>query len=122
MTWQPDGQPKSLMCSQSGILDIARNYGQSVNFSWNNAWSCEDNLALPGGYIGVSVVGYMNGQVCGRSGTYYSNTTTSAWQLWINLCSNPGGSQTFFTQPWEYGWNGINYTKSSGPNSPVRTY
>lgn len=108
---------------QSAILDVARNYGQMVSKNYLGTSSCGGaNRTLPSGYLGIGVEGYRNGALCGFSGIYYSNVATSAWQLWITLCSNPSGTQDFYTRAIGYGWSGSGYVQSSGVYSPSQNY
>jgi len=107
------------MCDQSGILDTARNYNQALSKTTS---SCSTSRLLAAGYLGSEVAGYRDGSFCGFSGVSYSTTTTAGWQLWATMCSNPSGTQEFWTVGYAYGWNGSEYLLSSGTTSPKQNY
>jgi len=109
----------SNLCWQSGVTDPAKNYGQVVNI-WagnpNNSRCDNGNVSVQPNRIGISVSGYRDGAFCGSSSYYTNSVFTSAWQLWITLCSDPAGQQFFTTTakaegmldnltfPWVYGY------------------
>jgi hypothetical protein len=106
----PPGHSKISVCVQSGIVDVARNYTQGVskNFVLN---SCSGaSHTLPSGWIDVALSGYRSGAWCGDTIDYYSTVNTSAWQVWVYICSNPSGTQSFHTGGWTWIWNGSGYT------------
>jgi hypothetical protein len=107
------------MCDQSGILDTAVNYNQALS---KTTTGCSYIKDLPAGYLGSEVGGWRDGSFCGFSGVYYSTSTTSAWQLWATMCSNPSGLQEYWTIGWAYGWNGSDYYMSAGLTSPHQNY
>ena len=123
-SWIPPGYAASDLCDQSGIVDTARNYNQAVSLHHltNNYICNQSNITLPSGYLGTQVAGYRDGTLCGFSQVYYSTVATSAWQLWITLCSNPSGLQTFYSAGWPYGWNGTGYTSGGSTTSPSQNY
>jgi hypothetical protein len=120
--WYPPGYGQSTLCDQSGIVDTARNYNQAVSKYYTNGTCGPTNITLPSGYLGTQVSGYRGGVFCGVSSIYYSTVATSAWQLWITLCSNPSGLQAFYSVGWPFGFNGSGYTSGGGTTSPSQNY
>lgn len=118
-TWIPPGYTSTAMCDQSGILDTAVNYNQALS---RTTTACSYIKNLPAGYLGSEVGGWRDGSFCGVSGVYYSTSTTSGWQLWATMCSDPSGLQEFWTTGWAYGWNGSDYNLSAGLTSPHQNY
>lgn len=122
----PAGQPYTDYCLRSGIVSTARDYGQ-IN-SYNNGGGAHDCAgpvtALPNGYIGVAVEGFMNGASCGQPSMFFYNTAPADnWQLYDTRCSNPPGTQNF--QSLSYGsiYDGTRYFGPySGPMSPSQPY
>lgn len=126
--WSPPGSTTTAMCEQSGMVDIARNYGQALAKVNSN---CATSRTLPPGYIGVLVDGYIETspgsgfyQLCGNSGWYLNNVATAGWQLWITLCNNPSGTQTFYSEALGEGYNGSGYSRGNlyGVRSPFQNY
>jgi len=125
--WYPPGYSHSMLCDQSGIVDTARNYNQAVSKYYTVAGYCgPTNITLPSGYLGTQVSGYRDdgsgGVYCGISSIYYSTVATSAWQLWITLCSNPSGLQAFYSVGYPYGFDGAGYVSGRGTTSPRQSY
>ena len=80
------------------------------------------NLTLPSGWIGLQVGGYRNGGLCGWQ-EQYNNQSDSWWVQQWNLCSNPSGTQTFYSDAAGLVWNGDNAYASWGwQNSPSLTH
>jgi hypothetical protein len=119
--WPIPGGGVASKCVQSGIVDVAQNYAQTVSRNYI-PYSCSGaSHTVPSGYLGTLVYGYRDGSFCGSSGIYYSNVATSAWQLWATECSNPAGSQTFKTLGFGYTWDGSGYSSFS-VWSPAQNY
>jgi hypothetical protein len=121
--WLPPGQSTNTsVCVQSGIHDVAQNYAQIVIKNYV-AGSCSGaNRNVPSGYIGTQLYGYRDGSSCGSTAVYYSNVSTSAWQLWATMCSNPAGVQTFRTLGGGWYWNGSTYNQAGFVFSPNQSY
>jgi hypothetical protein len=108
------------VCDQSGMVDVARNYGQTVMKVFSGSPSCSTaNRSLPSGWIGTRLSGYRSGSYCGTTGVLYSNVATSAWQVWSYICSNPSGTQSFYTRTWGYLWTGNGPDNGYLPGGPV---
>ena len=121
--WHPPGYADTALCVQPGIVDTARNYSQSVTKNYVGSGSCSgSNRALPSGWIRTQVAGFRSGALCGYSGWYYSNVQTSSWQIWIQMCSNPSGTQVFHTRGYGGGWYGDGYVGGAGVTSPSQNY
>lgn len=85
------------LCTQAGIIDVAKNRSEAQSRR-STGPNCSGSLTnVPSGYLAVSVAGYRNGAYCGDSGNYYSNQAYSRWWVTWQACSNPSGSQTFYT-------------------------
>ena len=119
--WIPNSGPYASVCVQSGIHDVAVNYGQIVIKNWVSGSCSGSNRNVPSGFLGTSLVGY-GPSYCGATDTYYSNVSTSAWQLWASLCPNPSGLQSFHTLAYGYYWTGASYQFSGGWTSPSQNY
>lgn len=117
----PPGYGMTSLCGQAGIVDVASNYGQSISKNYVAGACSGASKTLPSGWLAVENWGYKDGAYCGTSGRSYSSVATAAWQLWISLCSNPAGTQSFNTRVWATAWVGNGYL--GGPVlSPSQNY
>ena len=85
------------LCTQAGIIDVAKNQSEAHARLDAGSNPCGTSTAVPAGYLAVSVAGYRNGAYCGDSGNYYSNGAYADWWVTWQACTNPSGSQTFYT-------------------------
>jgi len=122
--WTPAGYTLTNLCVQAGEVDVNRNYGQAQAWVFSGSTNCSGTTrTLPSGWLGVFVEGYRDGAYCGSSGWYYSSQATWAWQLWITLCSNPSGQQSFVSYASGAGYDGsTGYYRSSPVASPAQNY
>ena len=120
--WFIPGGGQASKCGQSGIVDVARNYMQTVSRNYISGSCSGASHSVPSGYLGTSLYGYKDGSGCGYSGIYYSTVATSAWQLWITMCSNPSGTQTFYTLGYGWFYNTGGYDLIGGFQSPSQNY
>lgn len=118
----PGGRGTASVCAQSGIIDVAQNYAQTVSRNWISGSCNGASKVVPSGYLGTDLWGYRDNSSCGYTGIYYSNVATAAWQLWATECSNPAGSQAFKTLGFGYYWNGSSYFFIGGFYSPAQNY
>lgn len=117
-------EPVTDYCARSGIVDVARNYGQILAYTnGGGAHDCAGAVnSMPTGWIGVSVEGYRNGVFCSQSGVFTNSSPQSNWQLWATQCSNPAGVQSFQTVSLIFPYDGANYHTHVGPTSPIGNY
>ncbi len=111
--WPPGySPPAASACIQSGMVDTAQDYSQAQERGWVDQ-SCRGSPHyVPSGYLGTRVSGYRDGAYCGTSQYYYNTQTAFGWQLWISLCSNPSGTQSFYSIGWGTFWDGYGYWRS----------
>lgn len=123
-TYDPYGaEPNTDYCSRAGIVDTARNYAQVLAYLAGGSDCIGTTNQLPSGWIGVEALGYLNGSLCASSGFYYSTQAASNWQLYITLCSNPAGSQSFRTASIISFYDGTSgYRNYVGATSPTQSY
>lgn len=76
--------------------------------------SCSSGYAVPGGYLGASFYGYMNGSFCGVGGPAYTTGTTSDFGIGGAICGNPSGLQNFFTNGYSDFYKGPSYPYNNG--------
>lgn len=108
--WQ-GGRTVSL-CTQAGIIDVAQNRSESQS-RLSSGPNCSGSLTnVPSGYLAAGVSGFRDGSYCGYSGNYYSNASYARWWVTWQACSNPSGTQTFYTSAW-----GAIYNDGSGGGS-----
>ena len=98
----PGASDFASVCGQSGIVDVATNYMQTVIKHYASNSCAGSSYTVPSGWIGSKVNGYKDGTICGQSSIHYSTVNTSAWQLWQAACSNPPGVQTWKTHGYGY--------------------
>ena len=77
---------------------------------------------LPGGWIGVRVTAWQDGNFCGTSGYSYSSGSQSNWQYWVNQCANPAGLQNFQSRADITMYTGGAYVNATGVFSPIEAY
>lgn len=120
----PPGYTATAVCDQEGIVDTATNYAQAVTKVYQGTGNCTGaNQSLPSGWIGTYVSGYRDGAYCGSNGWSYSTVATSAWQVWVALCTNPAGTQTFHTVGAGKAWDSSGqYYGGVFHNSPSQNY
>jgi hypothetical protein len=94
-----------LLCTDAGIIDVAKNQSEDKVRSSTGTNCPFPSRVVPSGYLAVSVAGYRDGAYCGDSGNYYSNAAYSDWWVTWQACSNPSGSQTFYTDGRGAIWN-----------------
>lgn len=115
--------PATAACSQSGVVDTAKNYTIVMQKNWIASGDCTGSFRTVGsGYLGAGVHGYRNGAYCGGSGIYWNDVSTGGWQLWIAMCTNPSGSQYFETWPENWWYDQTNWKMYRGPWSPKGWY
>lgn len=121
--WTPAGYSQTNLCEQAGEIDTNQNYGQVQGWV-NNNFNCIGTAQyLPSGWYGIKVDGYRDGAYCGSSGYYYSTTYAFGWQIWITLCSNPSGAQSFTTTATGIGYDGTGgYWSGRTVTSPAQNY
>jgi hypothetical protein len=121
-TWTPAGYPQTSLCQQAGEVDVNRNNGTAQSRSYNT--SCAGSArTLPSGWLGINLDGYRDGAFCGSSGYYYSSSATWSWTLWVTLCSNPSGTQSFTTKARGVGYDGSSgYWSGATTTSPAQNY
>jgi hypothetical protein len=120
--WFIPGGTTASKCGQSGIVDVAKNYMQTVSRNFITGSCAGGSHTVPSGFLGTSLYGYKDGSSCGGSGIYYSTVATSAWQLWITMCSNPAGTQAFKTLGYGWFYNSLDYDLIGGFTSPIQNY
>jgi hypothetical protein len=120
--WIPGQGVYASVCMQPGIIDVAQNYSQIVIKNWISGSCSGANRNVASGFIGMQLQGLRDGSVCGTTSVYYSTVSTSAWQLWATMCSNPSGSQSFKTFGLGYYWNSLDYNTAGWWASPSQNY
>jgi hypothetical protein len=120
----PAGEPTTDYCARSGIVDVARSYGQiNAYVNGGGAHDCVGTAnSVPSGWLGVQVSGYRDGALCSTSSFYYSTSAANNWQLYVTLCSNPSGTQEFYSRSTIKAYDGQSYWQSTGPFSPIQNY
>jgi len=120
--WVNDPSYTANMCERAAILDTAVNL---ANVQTHSTSSCtSSSLNVPSGYLGSNAYGYRDGSFCGSSGNYYSSTATWGFQVSYQACSNPAGTQTFYTIGYDAIYNdgsgggavGYNWFSQSSPS------
>lgn len=108
-------------CIKSTIADVADNKAYTrtaVNFN-----KCGSPVqSLPSGYLGARADGYRDGAYCGTTDYYYNSSSTYVFGVGSHLCSNPSGTQTFYTQARGRLWNGSGYSYLGSQASPNQNY
>jgi len=117
-------EPVTDYCARSGIVDVARNYGQVLAYdNGGGAHDCVGTVnSMPTGWIGVAVEGYRDGVYCATSQSYFNSSPASNWQLWATMCTNPSGIQNFQTVSLIFAYDGSSYRTGVGPTSPAQGY
>jgi hypothetical protein len=89
------GYPGTTHCTQATIEDVATNMS---HVRAHNGSLCTSPLrVLPTGWLGVRAHGLRDGTYCGDTSWWSSNRADSAWWVKQQLCSNPAGTQEFWT-------------------------
>lgn len=109
--WSPNGAVFSSLCTQSGVVTTVSNYGYTLvvwagpapNNDPPNNLCTNPHSNLDPNNMRVKVKGYRSGTFCGASNWYSNNVRTYGWQLWIQLCSDPSGTQAFDTLAYSAG-------------------
>lgn len=121
--WLVPGQMNNTsVCVQPAILDTAQNYGQIIIFEQPFGSCNPPNRNVPSGFIGTSIRGWRNGAYCGATAWSYSNVSTSAWQVWAQLCDNPSGSQVFSSDVRGKYWKSSGYSLTNWVSGPSQNY
>jgi len=81
-------------CFRAGIVDTASN---RVDMQTHASGCSGTARNVKSGYLGGKVTGYRDGAYCEVTNALYSNTATWGWQVSSNVCSNPSGTQEFYT-------------------------
>jgi hypothetical protein len=122
---QPIGEESTDYCQDAAILHTAQN--RSAIYAYISTGGTHDCVGsgnyLPSGWIATQAQGFKDGASCGWSGWHYSSQSAYGWILWINLCSNPAGSQDFRTRAYGRIYSGSDYIPSqTGPSSPIHAF
>jgi len=96
--WPPGIPEAASACGQAAIYDVALNWQLAFVRKWINQ-SCNGiDFGVPAGDLGVRTYGYKDGALCGQTGTSYNTYTSDSWAISAYLCSNPSGSQSFYSR------------------------
>ncbi len=117
-------EPVTDYCARSGIVHEYRNYGQILAYTnGGGAHDCAGSgNTMPAGWLGVMVEGYRSGAFCGQSDSYVNSSAATNWQLWDTTCTNPSGSQNFYTISLIFPYDGDSYHTHVGPQSPAHAF
>jgi len=105
-------------CQEAVIASVADN--RAYTTSWYTGCITAKNSSS--GYLGVRAAGYRDGYFCNVTSWYYNSSTTWSFGVGTELCSNPPGTQSFYTQADSRYWNGSSYTNFTETNSPSQNY
>lgn len=86
---------------------------------------CVSTNLRPSGWLGALAPGYRDGYYCGQTGWHYSSSSTATFGVGGLLCSNPSGTQTFWTSAqYRYWFNDstAQYELKTNHNSPNQNY
>ncbi len=118
------GEPNTDYCGRSGVYHTALHYAQVLAYA--NGGGPNDCIGtvnqVPSGWIGMRAQGIRDGASCGYSGYWYNDYPASNWQAWVNICSNPAGSQNFRTAVTIKYYTGQYYFIDFGPTSPIHAF
>lgn len=113
-------------CVNSEIADIANNNAYVESTTNPNQCNTAYAYTMSSGYLGANADGYINGTYCGSTGYYYNSTATYLFGVGAQLCSNPSGSQTFYTvatgEIWDYYSGAWQYAMTGSVTSPSQNY
>lgn len=106
------------ICAEAVIRDTAD------NLSWTTVWTsslCTNSTTVPSGYLGTMALGYKDGSYCDNTGWIYNSVTSSLIGVSSGLCSNPAGTQEFYTKAdsraWDTGIGGYrDYLRVTSPS------
>lgn len=100
-------------CAEAIIADVADFKAFNNSYAPVGAY-CSTSQSVPPGYLAVFVFGYRNGQYCGQTGIAYNSTYASSFGVGGFICSNPAGSQSFFSSASVGYYAGPSYPYNNG--------
>lgn len=121
------GYGTTRVCLEAGVgfstvSNSVWNFGMTYAFDGSGGY-CDGYRVLPAGWLGVTVDAYKNGAFCGTSYYYYSSSASAAFGRYsYGLCSNPSGSQEYYTVAWGKVYTGDHYYQPNGIVSPSQNY
>ena len=113
-------------CVRADIVDIADNTAVAAAKVADGA-SCATPKEFPPGYLGARASGYRDGSFCGQTAAFYTWTTSSYISVTSQMCSNPGGFQSFHTFAIGRFYKGPSHPDNNGyvlegTSSPAQAY
>lgn len=84
------------VCGEAAVDPVSSVYNYGYTRAYHNS-PCSVARVLPTGWISVRVHGYRNGAYCGNSGWRNSSGASATAGTGSPLCTNPSGSQEFWT-------------------------
>jgi len=107
---------------KSTVDDTVWFFGKTFAFDSSGAY-CDGPRTLPAGWLGITVDAYKNGAFCGTSYYRYSSSAASTVGYYFyGLCSNPAGTQEFYSVAWGKIYTGDHYYQPNGIVSPSQNY
>ncbi len=126
LTTGPYGSTYVDNCVNAEIADVANNNAYVESDTNPNQCNTAYAYTMPAGYLGANADGYINGTYCGSTGFYYNSSPTYLFGVGAQLCSNPSGSQTFYTvataEIWDYYSGAWQYAMTNSVTSPSQNY
>lgn len=120
------GYGTTRVCLKAGVGDWTGGtvFNMGMTYAYDGSGGlCDGPRQLPSGWIGVTVDAYKNGGFCGTSYYHYSSSPTSGYgHYFYGLCSNPSGTQEFYTVAWGKVYTGDHYYQPNGIVSPSQNY